>query len=106
MIESWTVWLSIFGASTTAAALGAYFALRARARELDRRVVLLERELALSREREAYNQRKLEELAESVLAARRSAEEELRRFKIRIDGLFAILEGERRPTPGAPIGLS
>ena len=88
-MDDWTVWASFLALGTAAAVLATYFLCRARFEQMQRRMLLLEREVAMARLREDANEKKLVKILTAVTELRESTEEYLGRLRERLDELRA-----------------
>ena len=88
-MDDWTVWASFLTLGTAAAILAAYFLCRDRFEQMQGRMLLLEREVAMARMREEANDKKLAKILEAVTELRKSTEDHLRRLRERLDTLHA-----------------
>ena len=85
----WTVWASFLALGTAAAVLATYFLCRARFDQMQGRMLLFEREVAMARLREEANEKIVVKILEAVTELRKSTDDHLRRLRERLDELHA-----------------
>ena len=88
-MNDWTVWASFLALGTAAAVLATYFLCRARFEQMQGRMLVLEREVAMARLRDEANEKKLAKILEAVTELRKSTDDHLRRLRERLDELRA-----------------
>jgi vacuolar-type H+-ATPase subunit I/STV1 len=88
-MDDWTVWASFLTLGTAAAIMAAYFLCRARFEQMQGRMLVLEREVAMARLREEANEKKVLKILEAVTELRKSTDDHLRRLRERLDELRA-----------------
>ena len=88
-MDDWTVWASFLSLGTAAAIMAAYFLSRDRFEQMQGRMLVLEREVAMARLREDANEKKVVKILEAVTDLRQSTEDHLRRLRERLDVLHA-----------------
>ena len=88
-MDDWTVWASFLSLGTAAAIMAAYFLSRDRFEQMQGRMLVLEREVAMARLREDANEKKVVKILEAVTDLRQSTEDHLRRLRERLDALHA-----------------
>ena len=88
-MNDWTVWASFLTLGTAAAVLATYFLCRARFDQMQGRMFLIEREVAMARMRDEANEKKLAKILEAVTELRKSTDDHLRRLRERLDELRA-----------------
>jgi len=88
-MDDWTVWASFLALGTAAAVLATYFLCRARFEQMQGRMLVLEREVAMARLRDEANEKKLAKILEAVTELRKSTDDHLRRLRERLDELRA-----------------
>ena len=88
-MDDWTVWASFLTLGTAAAVLATYFLCRARFEQMQGRMLVLEREVAMARLRDEANEKKLAKILEAVTELRKSTDDHLRRLRERLDELRA-----------------
>ncbi len=88
-MDDWTVWASFLTLGTAAAVLATYFLCRARFEQMQGRMLVLEREVAMARLREEANEKKVVKILEAVTELRKSTDDHLRRLRERLDELRA-----------------
>ena len=88
-MDDWTVLASFLALGTAAAVLATYFLCRARFEQMQGRMLVLEREVAMARLRDEANEKKLAKILEAVTELRKSTDDHLRRLRERLDELRA-----------------
>ena len=88
-MNDWTVWASFLTLGTAAAVLATYFLCRARFDQMQERMLLIEREVAMARLREEANEKKLVKILTAVTELREFTEEHLGKLRERLDELRA-----------------
>ncbi len=86
-MADWTLWATFLTLGTAAAILVTYLVCSARLEQTNNRVLVLEKEIELIREREEANERKLAKIFEAVTALRSVTEEHLEKLRERLDQL-------------------
>ncbi|MGH7827352.1 MAG: hypothetical protein ACREQ7_19510 [Candidatus Binatia bacterium] len=85
----WTIWATFLAVGTAVAIVATYLLCRARIEQTYNRIIVLEREIALSRMREEANEKKLIKILEAVTALRETNEEQLGQLRAKLDALLA-----------------
>jgi Tfp pilus assembly protein PilN len=88
-MSDWTFWATFLAMGTGAAIVATYLLCRARIEETRNRILVLEREIALTRMREHANEKKLAKILEAVTSLRELTEEQLGQLRAKLEGFIA-----------------
>jgi hypothetical protein len=88
-MADWTLWATFLAVGTGVAVLATYLICEARIERAQNRILVLEREMGLTRMREEANEKKLAKILDAVIELRETTENRLGTLRDKLNDLLA-----------------